>query len=526
MRNPAQAFRIPAHIPHEQQLTYCIGIIEKHRAEVTPIRQQLSDCDQYHRPLLKQTKELQEKYEKEKKEKEQWKESYEKAQQEITDLHKQIEKLTKTENRLNQALFAHGNFHHPQKEGKKNAGGQEGHKDTNRDARRDTGTFARQRVYASHCGKCGNPLGRVASVKEKTLIDITISTTLIEVVLQSERQWCGNCQQEVNAKSPQTLPFTEYGINTFLMILLMRFRGNQSVNNISENLFYGFGLRLSCSVILSILNQAKTFLQGKYDELVQAIQDGEVMYNDETGWMIKGDKAYMWIMVSADKEDAEGNIKETGKTVYVAAETRGGGIFKEMYGASKAKSMHDGYSCYAGITGEENCLYCWAHMLRFAFEETVNCAAEQPGCVIRDRLVILYQSIREQPLGIRGEKEATRMREEIVALLAIEATDETVRHIQHRLNTQKEGLILALLVTEDGTNNLSEREFRKLVISRYISFGSASFDGMVTTAVLSSVLQTIHRDTQRPFIPTLQTYLTQGIQEEYPQYKHPPSFAL
>jgi hypothetical protein len=87
------------------------------------------------------------------------------------------------------------------------------------------------------------------------------------------------------------------------------------------------------------------------------------------------------------------------------------------------------------------------------------------------------------------------------------------------------GLILALLVTGDGTNNLAEREFRQLVISRYISFGSASFEGMEITAILSNVLQTIHRDKEKQFLPTLKDYLVTGIQEKYPQYKHFPSFA-
>ncbi len=471
MREPAQAFRIPIHIPQEKQLSYCIGIIEKQRAEVTPLRQQVSQCHQYHNSLIEQIKEWQEKYHKE----------------------------------------------------KKKTGGQIGYKDTNQDRNRDTVAFPRQRLYTTHCGKCGNALNRVEGIKEKTLIDIQISTKLIELVLQSERQWCQNCQKEVNARSPQTLPFTEYGINTFLMILLMRFRGNQSINNISENLFYGFGLRLASSVILNILAQAKTFLQGKYDELIEAIRNGEVMYHDETGWMIKGDKAYMWIMASADKKDEQGGITEAGKTVYVAAQTRGIGIFKEMYGNSQAKSMHDRYSGYEGVTGTEYCMYCWTHVVRYAFEETVKLSPDHLACQIRDRLVDLYLDIRKYPDRIREEKEAI-MQKELDKLIAISSEDETVKNIQHRIKTQKEGLILALLETEDGTNNLAEREFRQLVISRYISFGSKSFEGMAITAVLSSILQTIHRDKQNPFLPTLKSYLTAGIQKQYPQYKHPPSF--
>ena len=241
-----------------------------------------------------------------------------------------IEKLTKTNNRYQVALFDQGNFHHPKEKGKKPNGGQVGHADTNQDKNRNKASFARQRIFAATCGNCGNHLPRVASVKEKTLIDIQINTQLIQVVLQSERQWCRNCRKEVTAKSTQTLPFTEYGMNTFMVIMLLRFKSHQSIQKISTVLSLGFGLTLSQSEILSLLKQAKTYLKDKYDKLKKAIREGAVMYNDETGWNVNGQKAWMWIMINEQT------------TVYVAAESRGKGIFEQMYGQSTAISMHDG----------------------------------------------------------------------------------------------------------------------------------------------------------------------------------------
>ena len=44
------------------------------------------------------------------------------------------------------------------------------------------------------------------------------------MILQSERQWCSNCKCEINACHPQSLPFTEYGLNTFMMIMILRFK--------------------------------------------------------------------------------------------------------------------------------------------------------------------------------------------------------------------------------------------------------------------------------------------------------------
>jgi hypothetical protein len=307
-----------------------------------------------------------------------------------------IEKLTKTKNRYQVALFDHGNFHHPTEKDKKPNGGQAGHADTNQDKARNYQSFKRQRVFADKCGNCGNVLSRVNSIKEKTLIDIQINTKLIQVILQSERQWCSHCQHEVTAKSLQSLPFTEYGMNTFMMVMLMRFKSHQSIAKIATVLSLGFGLTIAPSAILNLLKQAKIYLSDKYALLKHAIRDGQVMYNDETGWSVHGEKAWMWIMANEQT------------TIYVAAESRGKGIFEQMYGNSKATSMHDGYSSYESVTGEEKAAYCWSHVLRFSYEETI--LEKKPttiACQIRDRLVTLYQTVRKHSDWTKEQKELT-----------------------------------------------------------------------------------------------------------------------
>lgn len=157
------------------------------------------------------------------------------------------------------------------------------------------------------------------------------------------------------------------------------------------------------------------------------------------------------------------------------------------------------------------------------YEETVELPLEHLACRIRDKLVDLYQTIRVHREYTKEEKEKI-LRSGLDRILSIQSADETVKNIQQRVATQKEGLILALLITEDGTNNLSEREFRGLAISRNISYGSDTYGGMETTAILASVVQTISRDKSKPFLPTLKSYLQQGVQKKCPQYKHIPLF--
>jgi Transposase IS66 family len=454
------------------------------------------------------------------KEKRRLEQELKKFKKENETLKQEIEKLSKTNERYRVALFDHGNFKSPDKKGKKKKGGQYGHTDTNKDRQRDYQSFSRKRIFTNTCLGCGNPLSRAASFKEKILIDIQINTKVLQGIIESERQHCKTCHKEIRAVYDQSLPFTEFGINTFMTVIHLRFKGKQSIRTIAVTLNSLFGLSITKSGVLSLLFQAKEYLGEKYEELKQAVRDSEVMYNDETGWSVHGQFACMWIMATTDKKQADGTI-EAGITVYVAAESKGKGIFEEMYGNSQAKSMHDGNPSYVSVTGVENTLYCWSHVLRFAHEECAKLEKDHPACQIKNRLVTLYQTIRFHREWTREQKEKT-LRVELDSIIAIKSDDQTVINIQCRIKTQKTGLILALLVTEDGTNNLGEREFRPLAISRGISYGSDTYGGMEVTATLASIVQTIHRDKTKAYFPTLASYLREGLRKKYSRYKHIP----
>lgn len=441
------------------------------------------------------------------------KKELDKFKKENEKLKQEIEKLTKTNSRYKVSLFDHGNFKSPDLENNKRAnGGQAGHLNTNKDTQRDYSSFPRKRIYAKNCGRCGENLSRANGLKEKVLIDIVINTKTLQMIIQSERQWCRKCHIEVRVTHPQSLPFSEYGINTFMTVMYLRFKDKQSFLTIAATLNSLFGLSISKSGVGTLLKQAKKYLKDKYEELKKTIRNGEIMYNDETGWSVRGKSAWMWIMTNKDT------------TVYIAAESRGKGIMEEMYGNSCSYSMHDGYAGYTNTVPEDKQLYCWSHILRFVYEETILETKDSIAHSLKERLVHLYQTIRSHPQWTRKRKEQL-LEKEFNEILLTPRDSQAINNILHRLKAQKAGLIRALLVTEDGTNNLAERELRPLAICRNISFGSDTYQGMETTAILASVVQTIARNKTQEFFPTLQSYLYKGIRKKYPQYKHIPIFA-
>jgi transposase len=494
-------FHIPSSVEEEKRVDFCIEVINKYRHELPLLRRRLSALD---KQKIRSDDEI--KYWKEK-----YKETIEeliKKEEENERLKQEIEKLAKTNNRYQIALFDHGNFKHRDDKSKKSKGGQSGHEDTNRENQADFKgyeSYQHKRIYASVCNHCGNSLARAESFKRKVLLDIVIKPEIVKLLIESERQWCGNCQKEIISRDPQSLPFTEYGLNTFMLILVLRFKGHLSFLSISSVFSITFGLSLSKSDISNMLKLASVFLDSKYEELIKAVRAGEIIYADETGWSIRKQKAWLWIMAS---ENA---------AVYFAAESRGKGIANIMYGNSKAFLMTDGYASYANTAFKDKHLFCWSHILRFAFEETVSNKKTSKACFLRQELVRIYHIKKNNPEYSREELDRV-LRYEFDQLLNLKSDEKSFIKIQNRVCEQKEGLILALIESPNGTNNLAERELRPMVLNRHVSYGSDTYQGMKTSAILGSVMQTISK--REDLLTELKLSLQIGIHEKYPQYIH------
>lgn len=503
------SFQLP-NVPYEQKLSVCLSIMEKQRKEVLPLRKQTRCLKLQIDSLKQQIQEWKEKYEKTKEELKKIRKENGTLKKEKKELEEEIEKLTKTKKRYQVALFDQGNFSKPGT-AKKKKGGQMGHADTNRESQENAGLYQHQRLFVESCGTCGKKLSRVSVTRQKILIDIVLNIQAAKLLLESERQWCGNCKKEVYARDSRTLPFTEYGINTFMLVMILRFKSHASLANIATLIKISHGLNLSASDISNLLKQGKTYLKGRYDKLIAAIRSGTLIYADETGWLVNGEKAWMWIIAS---EEA---------TVYYAAESRGKGIAQELYGKSQALCMHDGLASYMNTIPKDKQCYCWSHMLRFAHEETVTEKKRSKALFLKDELVRIYHIKKEHPEYSRETLKQV-FESEIDCLLRMQSKNQSFLSIQGRLKAQREGLINSLLYTKDGTNNLAERELRSMVINKKISNGSNTFTGMETTAVVGSIVQTLAKK-EANVIRGLTEYLNEGIKEIHKQYIHTPLHA-
>lgn len=479
-------FVIPKSIAPQQQLKFCLSVIDRYRHELPQLRILTTQQSQHQKRNDDELSNMQEKYR-------QAKAEIERLKNENEKLKSEIEQLTKTTTRYRASLFDHGNFHDPVSEEKKMKGGQIGHANTNREQNDNPQNYVKKHLFLETCPDCGKQLSRVNATKQKLLLDIVLNPEIVKLLLESERQWCGNCHKAVSAQNDQSLPFTEYGINTFMMTLLLRYRCLLPLSKISMVLKTAYGLPISNSGVNSLFRQAKKYLGTKYSELAESVRDGQIMYSDETGWYVRGKGVWMWIMANDQA------------TVYVAAESRGGGIAREMYGTSQAYSMHDGYSSYTAVIPKDKHLYCWAHMLRFGYEETVGKSKHARSVKIRDELTSIYHLVKDPKYHGYPEKLEGEIGSRMDILLSLKPKDQSSLNILDRLRKQRDGLIRSLLISPNGTNNFAEQELRPLALSRKISYGSDTYTGMETTATLASIVQTIYRTKRDDFFPELRS---------------------
>lgn len=490
-------FDFPPNLPQSDQLDFCLNILGKFQREQVYLRKQTMTLLNERNRARKDANYWKKKYKEEK-------EKAQRFKRENDKLVKDLERLLITQNRYQVALFDHGNF-----TGKdtchKSKGGQLGHSDTNRETRENRENFPKVRLFATTCPHCASAINRVKGIKEKFLIDIVLNPEGMKLLAQSERQWCSVCKKEIGVKHPQSLPFTEYGINTFLAVILLRFGANLSLAKIALVLQFGFGLIISKGEIAHLLSKAKEYLQEKYEELKQAARERAITYHDETGWLIHGRFGWMWIMTTNE-----------GETIYIAAESRGKGIAKETYGNSQSTGMHDGLASYEKAIPEDKQAYCWTHLLRFTHEETIEAKKSSDSIRIRDKLVTIYQFKKTHP-DISSRELELYLERELTSICKKISQEQAFLKIQKRVKKQQRGLIQALLFTPDGTNNLAERELRPLVISKRISFGSDTFAGMETTAILGTVYRTATRTSSQP-LSRLREDLLLGMRSKHPLF--------
>lgn len=309
------------------------------------------------------------------------------------------------------------------------------------------------------------------------------------------RYRCQRCSKKVMGSLPDGVPKSAFGPK--LMALVTTFTGvfHLAQRETIQLLKHLYDVDVSEGSIVNIQEKVSDALKDPYEKIHRCVIDSSyAKHFDETPWRQNGKRQYAW-------------VASTYQASFFAIEpSRNQEAFRKIIGENLSiPAVTDRYGAYNILTGPHQ--YCLAHLIR-----NFHAFAEQKGAIgvlgttIEEHLRTacrLQANFRDKELTKRqftGRLRALKQRLEDCLLDGYLSAcdglsslcDRVLRDFQHLWTFQTvEGM--------DSTNNLAERDLRRLVLWRKKSYGTRSDRGKRFVERITSVVETLKKQHQNIF---------------------------
>ena len=301
-----------------------------------------------------------------------------------------------------------------------------------------------------------------------------------------ERKWCCTCNKLVSSTSEAALPRSDIGLRSLCLIAYLWVVSAISLPGITAFLNSFFRLRISTAGVSRMMIRLANIMLPVYDEILQDVKGGTIIFADETGWRVKG--VLWWLWIFANKRAA----------YYWPDQLRGSVVVEKILGSVFAGVLvTDAWYAYMKIV----CLKqtCMAHILRKI--RTFRDAYPQYYSIL-----IFYRKLRRILAdGERLQVARQELGEEVFArrlgflydrleqLLAWKKPNAILKEIIAKVARQAEHILTFVEhVGVPNHNNYGEYIIKKGILKRKVSGGSMSEAGVKAYAVLQSIAQTCH----------------------------------
>jgi hypothetical protein len=117
----------------------------------------------------------------------------------------------------------------------------------------------------------------IPPIPEKTIISEEVQ----------ERKWCPICAKVVSSTSDAALPRSDIGLRSLCLIAYLWVVSAISLPGITAFLNSFFRLRLSTAGVSRMMIRLANIMMPTYDEILQDVKGGTLIFADETGWRVK-----------------------------------------------------------------------------------------------------------------------------------------------------------------------------------------------------------------------------------------------
>jgi transposase len=334
------------------------------------------------------------------------------------------------------------------------------------------------------CPYCGGKLDPRGS-QPRTVIEVEPARKKV-IRYQLQQCDCPHCQRVVTAPAPGVFPKALFGNRLLAHVALQHYVHGIPLGHLSRQLGLGEGS------LWSALHQLAARLAPALEKLKEEYRRAPVKHADETGWRTDGRNGYAWLFRTAHV------------SLFRFRQSRSAQIPEEVLGTQRLRGtlVVDRYNGY----NKAPCAiqYCYAHLLR----DVQGLAKDFPDEPEVSRFVAQLAPLLSQAMQLRAQKltrvefvqRALELKMDIKTLVHTSAKHPGVQKIQNIFRENSARLYhWANNPAIPAENNATERELRRLVIARKISFGSQSENGARTRETLMSVLHTLAKRTDDLF---------------------------
>jgi len=330
---------------------------------------------------------------------------------------------------------------------------------------------------------CG---GHVApnGYEDRTVIDYIPAKTVTKVI-RIKKGLCGECGKRHVAPVAGVAPRALYSNRILSHAAIEHYIYGHSIGEVSKRMGINEG------ALFNAFHYYADLLMPTVDQLIEAYRMSALKHADETGWKCNGANGYAWLFTT------------TQIAIYCFAHTRSQFVPDKIFGGNQLPGILcvDRYAGYNHV----KCLiqYCYAHLKRDVDDLEKEFPRESEVIAfVREFSPLLAQAmkLRNMPFSLnKFRKKAEQLKQKILQTCLAEAKHPAIQKIQNifRENT---GKLFHWTKSPDipADNNFAERDFRKTVIARKISFGSQSDKGRKTRSVLMSILHTAQKNGRDP----------------------------
>ena len=206
-------------------------------------------------------------------------------------------------------------------------------------------------VTADRCPDCGAKLNLPFRFESKVIEEIPEPQPVIVTEYKIAHYICPCCRKEVVARDANCPHEGKFGNNVIAQATLMRYEDRLPHRKIQDALKRIHGLALSPATIFDLTRRAGEAVRPEYDAILERIRGAPILYVDETGIHVQGEKHWIWTFTTPSE------------TFFVIRKSRGTNVLIEVLTRRfKGIIVCDGWKPYARFT--KNLQRCWAHLLR------------------------------------------------------------------------------------------------------------------------------------------------------------------